>query len=275
MRSHTYDFSWQDVLRLIAPLVIIVALFAAIMHGAKALNLLPRPRPTLDIDRTILIHQIDASRSRSDAQIVLIGDSSCLMDVHAAQLTEQLGQPILNLGTLSFLDLNDYALLLRQFTQTNPGALKTVVLLMHPEALRRLSGGTYHQLFFRTYLSHKDFVQPESIRDTVSHALGMEIFRGRVLARALPAPLPGRYGQRFGFSADLEEFLTRNRGSTVELDKPKFEGNAEYRLGSQLQRASRAFRTAVPAGTKLLVAITPAPAERVRSDYVATQRQML
>src|SRR5687768_2411690 len=70
MRSHSYDFEPRDLLRLVTPPLIVVAVFAVLMHLGAALNLLPKPRPALDVDRTILIHQAEASKSRSDAQII-------------------------------------------------------------------------------------------------------------------------------------------------------------------------------------------------------------
>src|SRR5262245_35077868 len=111
MKSHEYDFEPADLLRLIGwPLVPVVS-FAAIMYLGATLKVWPRSRSTLDIDRTILLHQGEASRARHDADVLLLGDSSCLMNVSARQLAEGLpGQHrVLNLGTLSYLDLPAYA----------------------------------------------------------------------------------------------------------------------------------------------------------------------
>jgi hypothetical protein len=275
MRSHIYAFGYRDLMRLIGGPLVFAAGFAVLMHGGTALKLLPKPRPTLDVDRTIIVHQAEASASQSDAEVLLIGDSSCLIDVSARQLSEALGRPALNLGTLSFLDLNEYAVLLRRFAAANPNTLKAVVLLMHPEALRRAPGGTHHAPFFRAFLGGDDFFDPRTIRDRVSHALGLEKFRSRIVARILPTPLSGVYRGRFGFSENLETFMAENRGSSVELKSVKFEGNAEYRLGGQLESTSRAFRSAVPPGVKLIAAITPAPRGHVLRNYEETQRRML
>jgi hypothetical protein len=275
MRSHNYDFRGHDLARILGRPLAVVALFTLIMHAGGRLGILPRPRPALDVDRTILIHQAQASQSKSDAEVLLIGDSSCLIDVSAVQLTAQLGRPALNLGTLSFLDLNDYAALLRRFAAANPGQLRAVVLLMHPEALRRNPGGTHHQPFFRDFLAGKDHFQPVTLRDRFSHALGLEKFRARILARAVPPLLADTYRKRFGFSENFEAFLASNRGSSIELDPKPFEGNPEYRLNKQLESASRAFKAALPQGAKLFVAITPAPERYVRRDYNTVHRGMI
>ena len=275
MRSHEYDFHPSDLLPIIGWPLVPVVLFALLMHGGAALKVLPKPRPTVDVDRTILIHQAEASAERSGAQVLLVGDSSCLMDVSAVELSRSLSRPVLNLGTLSFLDLSDYAQLLRRFAAANPGQVKTVVLLMHPEALRRAPGGTYHPKFFRAFIEGEDYIEPITLRDRVSNALGLEKFRARLFARAVPAALPGNYGRRFGFSRDLDRFLTENGGSTIELDRKKFDGSPEYRLGKQLENASRTFRAAVPPGAKLAVGITPAPAGYVQRNYSQTSGNML
>src|SRR5512139_2493057 len=99
MRSHVHEYSPVDLLRVLAWPLVPVAVFAAAMHLGTWARLWPAPRPALDVDRTVLIHQAEVARSAQDAEIVLLGDSSCLMDVSARQLAEELGRPVLNLGT--------------------------------------------------------------------------------------------------------------------------------------------------------------------------------
>ena len=270
MRSHTYDFIPGDIARLLAPTLGAVALAAGLLHAATHLQLLPRPRPTLDVDRTIVIQKIEASGSRNDAEVLLMGDSSCLMGLSAMQLARELG-PVLNLGTLSYLDLNAHAALLRRFVTANPNQLKAVVLVLHPEALRRPAAEQYHTAVFENFVAGQDHITKRNF----SYWLGLESFRGRILSRALPTPLPGAYGRRYGFSSDLEESLQRNRGSAIDPDPKPFQGNPEYRLAPQLEAPSRAFKAALPAGVKLFVAITPVPASFAPPNYPQRHRQML
>jgi hypothetical protein len=259
MKSHVCEFVPKDLLRLVGLPLLPLALFAITMHLSAKLNLLPAPRPTLGTERTILIHQAEASRSPDDAEVLLLGDSSCLMNISARQLTEQLGHPALNLGTFSFLDLNAHALLLREYARANPGRLRAVVLLMHPESLRRSGSEAYYLAALTNFLGSFDHCQTETPADQATCLLGVEIFQGRILGRALPIPLPGAYGRRYGFTHDLETLLARERGSAIDPDSRPFEGTAEYRLAPTLERASKNFRAAVPPGVKLLVGITPAP----------------
>ncbi len=275
MKSHTCEFEPKDLLRRLAMPLLPMAVFAALMHAGALVRLLPAPRPTLDIDRTLLVHQAEASRARHDADVLLLGDSSCLMDVDAKQLGDQLGRPALNLGTLSYLDLNAAAALLRRSVVANPDRLRAVVLLLHPEALRRTSPEAYHVAVLKNFLDGEDFMPGTTGRDRLSTFLGLEIFRARLLARVLPTPLPGAYGRRYGFSAELERHLTEHHGSAIDPDPQPFKGSAEYRLAPQLEAASRAFRAAVPAGVKLFVGITPAPEGFVRANHRQLHSQML
>jgi hypothetical protein len=239
MKSHVCEFTPKDLLRLAGLPVIPLALFAIIIHLGARSHLLPAPRPALDTERTILVHQAEASRVSQDAEVLLLGDSSCLMDVSTRRLTERLRRPALNLGTFSFLDLSAHALLLRNYAQANPGRLRAVVLLMHPESLRRLSSEPYYLGALTNYLSGLDHCRTATAADQASCLLGVEAFQGRILSRALPIPLPGAYGRRFGFTRDLENLMTRERGSAIDPDTRPFEGAAEYRLAPTLERGAR------------------------------------
>lgn len=275
MESHTYDFKTKDLLQLVGLPLAPVAVFAGLMHLGALSHLLPRPHPTLDVDRTILVHQVEASRSWQHVDVLLIGDSSCLIDVHAPQLAQELDRPVLNLGAHSYLDLTAYGTLLNQFTAANPNSPKVVVLLMHPEALRRPEAEPSQTKLFEALINGDDYANRATLRDVVSSFLGLEILRGRIIAPLVPTPLTGSYRARYGFSRDLDRELSRNRGSAIDPERSSFEGNAEYRLASQLKSASEAFRAAIPLGTRLFVGITPAPAGFVAPGYEQIHRQML
>ena len=257
MKSHTCDFETKDLLQLIGWPLVPLAIFAGAMHLGARFQLLPAPRPTLDTERTILLHQADASRTPHDAEVLLLGDSSCLMDVSARQLSEQLGRPVLNLATFSFLDLNAQASMLREYAKANPTRLRAVVLLMHPEALRRVGSEPYYLKVLTDFWNDQDPPPGDTVGAQAAWFLGAEIFRGRILGRALPVALNGGYGRRYGFNHDLETYLASEHGSAIDPESQPFEGNAEYRLAPTLERASRAFRSTVPTGVKLLVGITP------------------
>jgi hypothetical protein len=276
MKSHLYEFTTRDVLTIFGWPLVPLTCFAVAMHLGAATRSLPPPRPTLDVDRTILVHQAQASRESHDAALILAGDSSCLMDVSADQLGRSLEAPVLNLGTLSYLDLQSYATLIQQSLATNHTPPRAVLLLMHPEALRRPSPAEYHTEVLTHFYAQSDYCAPAL--SPLLCALGVEVFRGRLLARFLPVPLPGTFGRQYGFTHDLWDYLSAHHGSAV--DPGQFlpgtaTGNAEYRLAASLERTSKTFRDAVPSPIQLIVGITPVPKGFAPLGFAQTHTRLL
>jgi hypothetical protein len=259
MESHQYNFDAGDLLKLAGLPLLFLLLLVLALHAARGTGMLASPRPIFDVDRTILLHQAAAANNGSSAEIVLIGDSSCLMDAQADQLGAGLGKTTLNLGTLSYLDLTAYALLLRDYSAHHPSP-KTVVLLMHPEALRLSGGNDYFNEVLTAWRAGTDLCDPRSSKPVCW--LGADIVKGRVLSRLIPFPLPASYGRDYGFNWDLWNFISQHDGSAFDphrFDAATAHGNPEYRLAKNLKEKSRAFRKSLPPGTRLLVAITPSP----------------
>jgi hypothetical protein len=272
MTSHRYEFTGADLARVAGlPLLVLIG-FALLMHAGQAVG--PGPLPILDVDRTILAHQADASRRRHAAEILLIGDSSCLMDVSATALQVELGRPVLNLATLSYVGMETHAKLIRSFREANPDQPETVVLLMHPESLRLARRNDYFSRIIENYLAGAGECHDRESRFACWS--GASIFRERLLTRVAPLPLPGDFGQVHGFTWNLWDFMTEHQGSAIDpRDFTKAEGSAEYRLAAQLKAPSEAFRAALPAGVRLVVGITPAPASFVLPSHAAICERML
>jgi hypothetical protein len=277
MKSHFYELTAKDVLAIVGSPLLVLSAFACAMHIGATVNLLPPPRATLDTDRTILFHQADASRRTQDASVLLIGDSSCLMDVSALQLSETLpaGESALNLGTLSYLDLRAFAGMLRHYAAANPARLRAVVLLMHPEALRRPAPAEDYVAALAHFYEGTDHCGANV--PPLLCALGVEKFKSRVLSQMMPKPLPGIYGHRYGFTHDLWNYLSVHRGSLLDPGRfnPSSPGNVEYRLAKSLETASQEFRAVVPPGVKLVVGITPVPESVVGPGYGELHGEML
>lgn len=275
MKSHTVAFTPKGLLNLVAPPLMPVVLFALLMQAGARLGLLPAPRPALDADRTILVHQAESSRARSGAEVVLLGDSSCLMNVNARQLGDSLGRRALNLGTISYLDLGAHARLLREFTQANPGQPRVIVLLMNPEALRRAGSEPYPLAVLTHFLAGEDHHRQGTVAGRFNALAGVDAFQGRLLSRVLPTPFTNSFGRFYGFTTGLERFMSARDGGAIDPGTNSATGNAEYRLSSTLETLSREFRAAVPPGTKLLAGITPVPAKFAGTNYPVLRDQML
>jgi hypothetical protein len=275
MQSHRYEFSAKDLAARVALPVLPLAVFAVLMHGGAALGLLPEPRPTLDTDRTIVLHQAEASRQRHSAELVCIGDSSCLMDVSARELENTLHIGALNLGTLSYLDLRSFANILQHYVAANPHRLRTVVALLHPESLRRAAPIQSHVERLNDFYERRDPCEGDGAE--LMCLLGIETFRGRIFART-PVCLSGSLGDAYGFTTDLWNWMSLENGSLVAPGRfiaRAGQGNAEYQLSKSLDSASRDFKATVPPNARVIIGITPSPRSFVRADHAQRCQAML
>ena len=265
-------------MRIIGFPLILMCGFSLLLHAGVWFSVLPAPIPILDADRTILLHQASMSRSERQADTLLIGDSSCMMNVSARLLSELLPgrRQVLNLGTLSYLDLASFAGFVRNYVSANPERLRTIVLLMHPEALRRVAPSDYHLDVLRHFYAGKDFCSPTA--SSWICAMGSEVFKGRIWSRIIPNPLDGAFGLKYGFTSGLRSFLLQQNGSLIdpqEYDGTVVRGSAEYRLATQIEAGSRRFRLAVPADVRFFVGITPVPEGFVSPNYPEAHARML
>src|SRR5262245_44469519 len=111
MESHRYEVSPGGLARAVLPPLAGLVLLAVLLRLSDRFNLLPPPQPMLDPDKTTLLYKREVSRSSNPAEILLIGDSSCMMGVDAPQLSRELhGRPsVLNLGLIISMGLDVYA----------------------------------------------------------------------------------------------------------------------------------------------------------------------
>ncbi len=278
MISHAYSFRPAEALRIVVGPVLAVGFLALGIQALAWLGWLPPARAALDVDRVILLHQAEAARTTGPVDLLLVGDSSCLMNVDAPRLAQRLGRTVLNLGTSSYVDLISMGRMVEAYARRNPGSSPRVVLLLHPQSLRVRDASNQHIRTLNAQLESRDDFDRTTGRGRMERLLGIEQWRGRVVARLVPFPLAGAYGTAYGFTHDLWRFLDRNAGSAV--DPHRFEpglatGNAEYRLASGLEPESRRFRALVPPDWRLDVGVTPVPAGFARADHAMRVSTML
>lgn len=262
MTSQVYDFKFREVAKILGAPVAIVAALAGILHGGAAVQWLPLPRPALDIDRTILIHQAERARIAGPADVVLLGDSSCLMDIDAAILSRLLQRRVLNLGTLSYLDLTSIVELWQTYRRQRGAAVEALVLVLHPEFLRRNEAVPFHVNTLKHYFDGTDYCPPVDAARRLECGLGLAILRGRILSRALPLPLQGSFRQAYGFNHDLERYMDRHNGSLADprtFNEQINVGNTEYRISPALRREVSAQSSAMLEAPLVIVALTPTP----------------
>ena len=297
MKSHTYTFGLKELARLLGLPLGTLLIFAMVMHGAKRLGWLPEERATLDMEKIVVERQIKASRSWNAADLLLIGDSTCLMDFTTDELErDTLPRRAYDLGTFSPRGLTGFAALLRDYATTNAPRLRTVVLLVCPEMLRSIdypppSPPTPRHPIPPAIKAQMRELQEAAERmkrrlerswlDEAAPWIGLDVFKSRVLNRLLESPLFGSDGQFYGFPAGLRDYMHQHHGSVVlTYEESEHKGGsppfiAPYFVSEGFKLQCKFFREAVPSNVSLFVGITPADRNRVQSDYPQTYRQML
>lgn len=270
MISHQYQIKSSKFAKtILCPLLAFVTI-GALFNTASAIRALPDPLPIVDMDRTVLSHKAWAANQPNDAHIVLVGDSSCLMNVNAIQLARMLTNSAINLGTLSYIDLESHAQLVQCFARTNPDQLKAVLLLLHPKTLRLAEPSSEHVSILREAITTQkktSYVPPIhsaslKLDSWWRDPLGIRIVREQLIARVVPIPLPGEYARAYGFTRDLWQVLSVQKGSLIDphlFDPENPRPNLEFRIANRFKEEAGLFKQTCPPCAKVIFGLTPVP----------------
>ncbi len=281
MKSHVYDLSLRSIAVLFVPTLIVLLGSMGLLHTCARMGWLPAPSRAFDPGCAILAHQAYAARLSSSAKVVLLGDSSCMMDVDARSLSVALpGQPeVLNLGLISWLSFETYGELLADFREHNPGRPQTVVLLVAPLklSLDRIEDqeGIWDEI--RNFASNTRLAQAPL---NTENWVGGRILRENLLSHVLPTPLPnpGEARASFGFSSEVDWFMTARCGSMIDFGTftaPKRRMKLNWGTNPGLDTACREFRSKMPQGVRLIIGLTPSPESQVTAELLQRRQQML
>lgn len=273
--NHGINFQFADIARTFGcPLAVVLFISLSFRLGAW-LGFLPSPRPMLDADRTVIIHQADASRKPSKARVLLIGDSSCMMNVDATRLSELLGVDVLNLGSVRVLGLKAYSTLLANHLKFNKP--EKIILLVNPNFIRKNSPAKIHVDAFDHYLAGRDYNYGEAQALNLRRMLGINIAKGRLVGR-LPIPLPKRFGAFYGFTSNLYRYMDEHRGSAVDpriLNKGDLVGISNYWVDKSYLKEAAMFAATIPPETRLYVGLTPLPKSFPGGGYASRYESLL
>ena len=264
--SHTYDFDFKWFASHLGLLLLLIAMIAGMLHMCAPF--LPAPRATWDMDRTIMATKADLALKDEGADIVLIGDSSCLMNIDASQLGELTGKKVVNLGTVSFLDMKIFSEILDRYLRTQTKMPSEIVLMVHPDFLRRSSPSRSHVNWIHDYMAGKDHATNGKSWTSAEYLFGVHVIKGRLLAW-LPRPLSGAFGSYFGFTSNLETYMREHQGSAVDprsIKASDLRGSKEYRVSAANLRNAEAFTNVMPEDVQLTVALSPTPASFADAD---------
>ncbi len=259
MKSHSYEFDMRWLLGLLGPVLLLIVASACCLRLAPLF--LPQARDAWDMDRAIMATQTDLAATQSNADIVLIGDSSCLMNLDAALISSLSGKKVVNLGTVSFLNMEVFGTLLKRYMESQEHPPSKVILMTHPDFLRRASASRMHVEWIEHYMKGLDYWSGSTSWKSVGRYMGVHLIQGRLLSW-LPRPLKAEFGSLFGFTKDLERYMKQHHGSALDprsLQSEDLKGSREYRISTANMRHAESFKSILPVDTDLLVALSPLP----------------
>ncbi len=271
-----YDVPLGEALRFVSIPWVLPAIAAGILHGLTLTGLHPHPRPMGNIDETIVSHQAHAALHHPRADILLVGDSSCLMNVDALHLQEALGgdKTVLNLGTLSHLGIAETCDMLEARALNVERPDPVIVTLRHPEGLRGRSPDSRLRDVLHAVLDRS--AAPLFGGSPFGDLFAVDRLRVLFLDRWIPSPLPPAYGCSFGFTTDLWRYLDRSQGSLPAPDRegPSFRSTIAYRLHPSVEEESVRWAR-VSELSERVVGITPFPESYAPPGHDPRTRLML
>ncbi|MSU36692.1 MAG: hypothetical protein EXS36_16660 [Pedosphaera sp.] len=275
MLSHQYRFPRTALVRTMGLCLVGLGLVSLLVAGLRSMGGLGRGFPVRDMDTAVLWAKADLAGRFQDVEIVLVGDSSCLMDVRAVELAERLNRRCINLGTFSHLGLQSHARLVSRARERNP--IQWVVLLCHPEALRRASVSTAHDRFLQEVLEGRPAAELVEASWDPAMLLGISSLNDAFLNRLFPAVLKGGFGPAHGHVGELLRVIHENGGSLGDphrFDPASAIGRAEFRIGRVVREEAGAFRASLGGRARLAVGLTPLPVSVATSSYTDTARDL-
>lgn len=194
-------------------------LAAAVLLGAVELwmRLAPSERIPPSVEAIIVESQLERARAGQPADVLILGDSSALMDVDAAALGQALGgADVVGLGTLGFVGPKGYAAILdRYLDEVRDGAAPRLVVFLINSASLLLTASELEARGFESMVVAGRFQRPLGPVQGAREKLYLD-----VVAPALNPPLPGRYGQVYGWPDDLARVLDAESGTCTDPSEP-------------------------------------------------------
>ena len=309
VKSHSYDLGFRDWTRLLLPPLLAFASLAAVAQVIFRFEPHGSGTSAATLDDVILAEKRRMSRSKSSADTVLIGDSSCLMDVSFDEIKRACpGLNCCNLGTLSTLGLPRFSALLQSFLRAQglvdgiqpavargsgsvePGLRpKLVVVLLSPEMVR-----TAYQPVTRPVSQIQEqqrrrlAAQKSRVRATFdpSHWLraadtltAVSRIRAEVADALLEHPLPGHWGQIYGSLSGACRYLVLHAGCAID---PSERGESPIApplksavLSPWFASQCEDFGKVLPPGIQLAVGLTPIPQSEAGPGYPQLCRKVV
>jgi hypothetical protein len=291
-----YHFSRRDALRWIgAPMMMFVCGVAA-AHILRLGNFFGDFQAPAYMEDIVISEKAGAARERRDANLLFVGDSSCLMDFSARELEELMPETKpYNLGSLSTLGLAKFGEFTAAFLATHTN-VRTVVLLISPTMVRSGSSppppparhnSPEEEHEIEKFRHDAARTETELARLTEREAkfgklLALPFIKTQLVARVFETPYDGEFGFTYGFASGVREHMKADYGSALDPSGAsgavKFHGidsSIENFVSREFKPQCQEFRRALPSGVRLVVGLTPEPTSVMATNYPEIVRRTL
>jgi hypothetical protein len=247
-----------------------IVLAAAALHRAH-----PAPVRPLSVEELLVLAQRERAGALPPTDVLILGDSSALMDVDPVALGEDLGHAhVESLATLAWVGPAGYAHILRQVLATQRPA--RIVILMNGTGLQQeeaIYAGTGYEAMVLSDLPGPGYARRQQLAADVRDGLFLESMQSVV-----DFPLPGSYGRTYGTPDDLVTYIRQHQGGLV--DPNHYSGKRQeyvFRLSeataSRLATLREALALAAP--SRVSFGITPVPDNEVGARTAESRAAVL
>lgn len=269
MAANTTIFLWL-LKRTFLPIFVGFAVFSLLGTIFRVLSI-TRVSPTA-LEEIVIDHQQHAANNIGPRDFLLIGDSSCLMNVAVDQLQAERPQlSFQNLGMVSIMPLSSFAQLVVDHSTANKDSPKNVILIVHPEMLTLRPDPVPDTQITAPIQAERGG------RQAILHATGvLHLFRSGFHA-LVPQLLPGRYGSFYGFNTTFHRFMADHNGSAIDPAVAQLPAIAPqtFAISDVFRSAASDFRSRIPAHAKLLLALSPVPESSAPVNYSLVHQELM
>ncbi len=266
----------RSVLLQLARVSACLFILSALLHALRYFHALPPYFPGGDLEPLVVAYQSNAAAQSGSENLLLTGDSSCLMGVSVPRLEAADTNEItaINLGTLSYLPLQFFGKLAAQRAAASRNPNPVIVLLINPEMLTVDIDAT-------TAAQASDLIGRESRCSSQEPLwnclLGLSILRDHILSHLHPLPLAGAYRRKYAFNRDLYQFMRLEKGGIIDPNTIRLqtEKNRRWKMTPEFKAQAQHFRDALPSQARLFFGLTPIPNELRGKNFDEERKQLL
>lgn len=275
--SHDFQFKAGELTWAFSPTLFGVVAIVLSLHLLNVAGWLPVATPVESPDELLMHRRFDMSRAPSDANVIIIGDSTSGIDVQAALLTRLLsdGTEVLNQGMFMGIGMDIYGDAAGEFVKHHPGQVKLVLLLVTPEELQNANMSPPHQRLWHNLLAGRSIASEAT---PPQKWLALDVAKDRIAGHLVPITLYGNASLFYGHAYHLRGYLPAHNGSMVEYGSYNPSNRrrvSNYFITEAVKHEAEELRARIPPGPKLAVGITPLPDSQIAASFKDRRDELL